>query len=358
VGLKESPAMLVLRQGTSPKSILYLKDRHKEEERWNGESLGLRRARKKFKVDDIRDISEFENDLPSLLHGSKTLYYPLGSSTQFDHLIVKALSNSFGPRFLYPNELKDSRLITSELRLIKDKDEISSLKRASEITAKALKELAPYLSSFKSEMHCATELEALFIKYGAHGLLAVAPYYNKPTQEGLFQHFSHLGRMGKVPIIVYNVPGRTVVSISVPTLERLSREPNIVALKEASDSVDRLTEIGALLGDKLSILSGDDGSLAYMLLCKGSGAISAPASAMPDELLKIYNLASSKDWEGAFNAQAEAIYKIRALFLEPNPCPAKTVLKIKGIIKSDIVRLPLVATSEEIRAVLVDTFRL
>ncbi len=169
LGLKESPAVLVLKQNSSPKSILYIKERNKEEEQWNGESLGLRRARKKFKIDDIRDISDFEKDLPSLLQGNKTLYYSLGSSTSIDPLIIKAMSNHIGPRFNYPNEIKDSRLITSELRLIKDKDEISSLKRASNITAKSLRELVPYINTFKSERHCASELETLFIKNGGHG---------------------------------------------------------------------------------------------------------------------------------------------------------------------------------------------
>ncbi len=183
---------------------------------------------------------------------------------------------------------------------------------------------------------------------GVDGVLAVVPYYNKPTQEGMFQHFSHLGRVGKTPIIVYNVPGRTVVSIAVDTLDRICKEPNIVAIKEASDSVDRLTEIGALLGDKVSILAGDDGSLAYMLLCNGAGAVTASGCAMPDELLKIYNASVEKDWEGAFKAQADIVHKIRALFLEPNPCPAKTVLRLKGVIKEDTVRLPLVATSKSL----------
>ena len=191
---------------------------------------------------------------------------------------------------------------------------------------------------------------------GVDGILAVAPYYNKPTQEGLFQHFSHLGRLGNVPIIVYNVPARTVVSISISTLERLSKEPNIVAVKDASDSVDRLTELGALLGDKLSILAGDDGSIAYMLLCKGSGSISASACAMPEEILKIYNFSLTKDWEGVCQAQAESIYRIRALFLETNPCPVKTVLKLKGVIKEDRVRLPLVPTSKSLEGQLRDLF--
>lgn len=191
---------------------------------------------------------------------------------------------------------------------------------------------------------------------GVDGILAVAPYYNKPTQEGLFQHYSHLGRMGKVPLIVYNVPARTVVSISIPTLEKLSKEPNIVAIKDASDSVDRLTELGSLLGDKLSILAGDDGSIAYMLLCKGSGSISASASAMPDEILKIYNPSLTNTWREVFQAQAESLYKIRSLFMETNPCPVKTVLKLKGIIKEDTVRLPLVATSGALEAQLETLF--
>ncbi len=170
LGLKENPVVLVLRSGPSPKSILYLKERNKEIEKWIGESIGLKRARRRFKVDDIRDISEFEKDLPNLISGHKNLYYPLGTSKKIDSLIVNAMSSPTGPRFAQPNTLLDSRLLTSEMRIIKDKDEIKSLKRAAEITSKALKDIVPHLNKFKSEKHCAAELEALFFMHGGHGL--------------------------------------------------------------------------------------------------------------------------------------------------------------------------------------------
>lgn len=170
LGLKESPLVLVLKPGPSPKSILYLKERNKEIERWVGESLGLKRARRKFKIDDIRDINDFEGDLPSLLSNIKTLYYPLGTSKKYDQLIVNAMSSATGPRFALPNALLDSRILTAELRLIKDKDEVISLRRAAEITAKALKDIAPHLAKFKSERHCAEELEAHFAMHGGHGI--------------------------------------------------------------------------------------------------------------------------------------------------------------------------------------------
>lgn len=169
-GHKEPSSILVIKPNHSPKTILYLKDRNKEEEKWLGESLGLSRARRRFQIDDIRDISSFKTDLPQLLHGCNTLFYPLGVNSDIDHSIIKALSHPNNPRFNFPTELKDSRLITSELRLIKDKEEIKSLKLASEITAKSLRQLTPYLSTFKSEKHCASELETLFIKNGAHGI--------------------------------------------------------------------------------------------------------------------------------------------------------------------------------------------
>lgn len=169
-GLEETPGILVLKGVSGSKSILYLKERNPVEERWVGERLGIRRARRRFKIDDVRAIEDFPKDFPTLLHGVQTINYAPGSNGQLDNLIWDFLSSPTSPRFALPAVLKDSRLLTSEMRLFKDKEEVRSLTRASEITAKSLREIARILPEMKSERHCATSLESLFSKNGAHGI--------------------------------------------------------------------------------------------------------------------------------------------------------------------------------------------
>lgn len=168
-GFEETNAILVLRNTSGIKSILYVKDRNPEEERWTGERLGIRRARRRFKVDDIRPIETFEADLPKLLHGCNAIQYAPGTHDQVDRLIWSYLSLHAAPQFNRPAVLKDVRLVTSQMRLVKDKEEIGFLKRASEITARALKELAVHIPEMKNEKHCAQSLESLFAKYGGQG---------------------------------------------------------------------------------------------------------------------------------------------------------------------------------------------
>jgi Xaa-Pro aminopeptidase len=168
-GFDETPSILILKNTSGIKSILYIKDRNPEEERWNGERLGIRRARRRFKIDDVRDINDFAKDFPELLQGTRNIHYAPGSNEYLDTLIWKYLSSKTAPQFERPACLKDIRLLTSEMRLIKDKDETGLLRRASEITAKGLKEIAGYIHEMKSEIHLAESLESLFAKHGGQG---------------------------------------------------------------------------------------------------------------------------------------------------------------------------------------------
>ncbi len=168
-GFEEDSAILVLRNTTGIKSVLYIKDRNPEQERWTGERLGIRRARRRFKVDDIRPIEDFRKEFGTLVHGCHAIHYAPGSHEELDNIVWKYLSSHTAPQFERPAVLKDSRLITSQMRLVKDKEEAGFIRRASEITAKALKELAPYIPGMKNEKHCAATLESLFAKYGGQG---------------------------------------------------------------------------------------------------------------------------------------------------------------------------------------------
>ncbi|MBL7662744.1 4-hydroxy-tetrahydrodipicolinate synthase [bacterium] len=181
---------------------------------------------------------------------------------------------------------------------------------------------------------------------GAAGALCVNPYYNKPTQEGLYQHFKTIAEQGGLPVIVYNIPGRTSVDIGIETFSRLATVPGIVAVKEASGSANKIMWLAREIGAKVNLLSGED-DLTYMLMSVGGkGVISAAANVIPQAFVTICDTALKGDLSAALNAQLKALPMIKALFLETNPAPAKRALKHLGLIAHDTLRLPLVQVSE------------
>lgn len=192
--------------------------------------------------------------------------------------------------------------------------------------------------------------------YAIDGVLLVAPYYNKPTQEGLFQHFSHVANQSFFPSILYNVPSRTSVEISIDTIERLSKCKGVVAIKQATDSVQNITELCRRLADSFSILAGDDPLTAYGMALGGKGVISASGSVIPEDMVSIVRAAQKGDYVNAMSIQKNSLEKINALFIETNPVPAKAILKHKGIIANDVPRLPLVPLSEGNREKIVGLF--
>lgn len=181
---------------------------------------------------------------------------------------------------------------------------------------------------------------------GVDGALVVAPYYNKPSQDGLFEHFSSVAREGALPVIVYNIPGRSVVEISTSTFRRLSRAEGVVAVKQAVDSAAKLVELAEAVEGRMTILAGDDPITFATLSVGGKGVISASGTVIPKEMLEITSPGLKGDMTEALHAQIRALPYIRALFLETNPVPAKAALKMMGKIESDRVRLPLVTASE------------
>lgn len=180
---------------------------------------------------------------------------------------------------------------------------------------------------------------------GADAALVITPYYNKPTQEGLYQHFKNVAESVNIPIVVYNVPGRTGVNILPSTLARLTEFSNIVAVKEASGKVDQAMDILDLTDGKLSILSGDD-SLYYALLAIGaSGIISVTSNIVPQDMAEVFNLVKKGEFIKARELFYKFYYLTHSMFYETNPIPVKTSLKLMGKISNDM-RLPLYPMSK------------
>ncbi len=192
---------------------------------------------------------------------------------------------------------------------------------------------------------------------GVDGALIVSPYYNKPTQEGLFQHFSAVAKEGGLPVVLYNIPGRTAVEVLPATFAKLARIPGIVAVKQAVDSVVKLLELVDATDGKIALLAGDDPLVHAVFSVGGKGVISASAAAIPSEILAITKAGLAGKLDEALVAQLKALPLINALFTETNPAPVKAVLKIIGRIQDDSVRLPLVQVREETRAMLTKLFK-
>jgi 4-hydroxy-tetrahydrodipicolinate synthase len=178
-------------------------------------------------------------------------------------------------------------------------------------------------------------------KMGVDGMLIVAPYYNKPSQEGLFRHFQAIAQATAAPIMLYNVPGRCAVDIGAETVERLAMDcANIVSIKEASCSVDRVSELRARLPEAFTVLSGDD-SLTLALLSVGAvGVVSVASNLFPAEVVSMVQAFRAGDTKSARDMHLKLLPLFKDLFIEPNPVPAKTALSWRGVMSADC-RLPL-----------------
>jgi len=183
-------------------------------------------------------------------------------------------------------------------------------------------------------------------KLGADGALLVAPYYNKPSQEGLFRHFQTIARETRLPIMLYNIPGRCGVDILPDTVVRLASEcRNIVSIKEASGSVERVSELCARLPDEFTILSGDD-SLTLPFMAVGAvGVVSVASNLFPAEVCALVRAYESGDVKPAAKSHRQLFPLFKDLFIEPNPVPVKTALSWRGAMSGE-VRLPLCEMSE------------
>lgn len=197
----------------------------------------------------------------------------------------------------------------------------------------------------------AKEVEAL----GADGILSVTPYYNKPTQDGLFQHYAALAAAAKLPIIVYSVQGRTGVNVEPGTVSRLRSLQHIVGIKEASGNLGQIGKICAQAGRDFAVLSGDDALTLPILALGGHGLISVASNVIPQEMTELVRAGVNGDFELCRRIHQKYLALMDVLFLESNPGPVKAALAAMGLLEP-VWRLPLVAphpaNEEKIREVL------
>lgn len=228
--------------------------------------------------------------------------------------------------------------------------------RVIEVAVKAAnKRIAVIAGTGANSTEEAIDLTKKAKKLGADGALLVTPYYNKPTQEGLYRHYKAVADAVKIPIVLYNVPGRTAVNMLPSTVARLTECKNIVAIKEATGDMKQVSELIRLCGDRITVISGDDFTTLPLLALGGKGVISVTANIAPKDVAEMCNA-----WEkGDITKARELHYKLEplnsAMFIETNPIPVKTALAMMGRIKEEF-RLPLCemsnANKEKLKEVL------
>ena len=205
--------------------------------------------------------------------------------------------------------------------------------------------------------HEVIEAAQQMARAGADGILSVAPYYNKPTPEGLFQHYKAIADAVPLPIIVYNVPGRTGVNVDVATIVRLSEVANIAGVKEASGNVTQMCEICRAVPDDFLVLSGDDALTLPVMSVGGHGIVSVVSNEVPAEMSRMVELAETGDFAGARRLHRELMPLMQINFVESSPIPVKAAMAMMGLLE-EVYRLPMVpprpASRERIAQVLRD----
>lgn len=182
---------------------------------------------------------------------------------------------------------------------------------------------------------------------GADGLLHVTPYYNRPSQEGLFRHFEAVAKATRLPVVLYNVPTRTGCDLGTDTVVRLSELDNVVAIKDATGNLVRGTDLIARVGHRMSVLSGDDGTAFPLYACGGRGVISVVSNVAPRAMSDMWDAVLEGDWARARARHHELRVLIQMLFAEPSPAPTKAALSLMGRCSAEL-RLPLVEASERL----------
>ncbi len=214
-------------------------------------------------------------------------------------------------------------------------------KKIIEFTVEKVNHRVPVIAGTGSnDTAYAVELSRYAAYVGADGLLLVSPYYNKATQEGLYQSFKVIAESCGAPCILYNVPSRTGCNIKPETAARLAEIDNIVAIKEASGDISQVAELAALAGDKLDIYSGNDNQIVPILSLGGSGVISVLSNVLPHETNEICTKFFEGDVSGSLELQLKYLPLINALFSEVNPIPAKAAMAAMGLCQNEL-RLPL-----------------
>ena len=197
----------------------------------------------------------------------------------------------------------------------------------------------------KEIVHLAKHMQ----KAGANGLLSVTPYYNKPTQEGIVQHFKAIADATPLPIILYNIAGRTGVNIETATVVRLAQVPNIIGVKEASGSLSQMCDVLHATPADFIVLSGDDALTLPVMAVGGRGAISVASNEIPGEMARMVEAAERNDFAGARAIHARILPLMQANFVESNPGPVKAAMAAMGLLE-EVYRLPMVPPKPESKA--------
>lgn len=231
---------------------------------------------------------------------------------------------------------------TGESPTLNVEEHVRVIELSVKFAAGKLKVLAGTGANATAEAVMLTEAAA---KAGADGSLQVAPYYNKPSQEGLFQHFKTVAQQVPIPMVLYSIPGRCGVEIGVDTVGRLQREcPNIVGIKEAGGNADRVSAMRVMLGNRFTILSGDDSLTLPFMAVGADGVISVASNIIPREVAAMVKAAALGQWAEAQKLHLRFYQLFRDLFIETNPVPVKAALAMMGQLQEEY-RLPLVPLS-------------
>lgn len=214
--------------------------------------------------------------------------------------------------------------------------------RVVELTIKTVNGRVPVIAGTGSNSTTETiELTSHAKKAGASGALIITPYYNKPSQEGLYQHFKAVAAAVDIPIILYNVPGRTSVNMLPATVARCAKIPNIVGIKEATGDLNQISEVIRLCPDDFIVMSGDDFTAMATVAIGGKGVISVTSNVAPADMAGLMNASLAGDFAKARQIHYKIFPLIQAMFYDTNPVPAKTTLALMGKISAANPRLPL-----------------
>jgi 4-hydroxy-tetrahydrodipicolinate synthase len=230
--------------------------------------------------------------------------------------------------------------------------------RVVEIVVEQAKRRVPIIAGTgANSTHEAIELTLLAKQVGADATLQVTPYYNKPTQDGLYRHFKAIAEAARLPMVVYNVPGRTGCDLLPETIARLCDLPLMVGVKEATGNLQRAAQIIARVGDRLSLLSGDDATAMPLYAVGGHGCISVVSNVAPADMAAMWDAAAAGDWNQARALHYKLFPLSEGLFIEANPIPVKAALAMMGKI-ADEIRPPLYpmagANRDKVRKILAD----
>lgn len=240
---------------------------------------------------------------------------------------------------------------TGESPTLSDDEQVAVIKRVVEVTQRRVPVIAG-TGSFSTKKTIAASKAALAV--GADGVMVVMPYYNKPSQDGMREHVLAITREVSCPVVLYNIPGRSVVDLSAETTEQIcEKAPNVVGLKDATGNVLRCQELKRRLGDRLTVLSGDDALTLAFGSVGASGVISVTSNVRPAEVSAVTTALAANDYVKARALHFALVELHNVMFIEPNPAPAKAALASMGKM-TDVVRLPLVPASAATRQKVLD----